>query len=435
MKPESVQEVQLANGFKALIVERKSLPVVATMLWYHVGSRDERSGETGLSHFLEHMMFKGTDRYRKGEIDQLTSKLGGSNNAFTDSDVTAYHFALASDRWEQALEIEANRMRGCALDPAEFQAEKSVVLEELAMGEDEPLRVVHHMAESLAFQVHPYHHPVIGWKEDLERLDVETMRSYYLRNYGPNRAFLVAVGDLDFDRTARQIETLFGGIPAAAERQPVLQEPEQKGERRAVVRFPGTVARVAIAVRTCRMGERDDFVLDLIANVLGGGKTSRLYQRLVLEDRIASGVSVHNETRRDPGLLWITAEVLEGKHPAKVEAAVREELAKLVARGATAPELTRTRTLLRSAFLFDEETAMDLANKLGRFEALCPEGWRMLPKVTATFAAIGNRELVEVAGRYLQQDRFVVVWSMPQAEPEPVASRPRAKAPKPRRRS
>lgn len=435
MNPESVREVQLDNGFKALLLERRNLPVVATMLWYHVGSRDERSGETGLSHFLEHMMFKGTDRYRKGEIDQLTSKLGGSNNAFTDSDVTAYHFALAADRWEQALEIEANRMRGCALDPNEFQAEKSVVLEELAMGEDEPLRVVHHMAESLAFQVHPYHHPVIGWKEDLERLDVATMRSYYERNYGPNRSFLVAVGAFDVDRTARRIEELFGRLPAAHPRLPVLQEPDQKGERRAVVRFPGSVARIAIAVRTCRMGEHDDFVLDVISNVLGGGKTSRLYKRLVLEDRIATGVSVHNETRHDPGLFWITAEIVEGKDPAKAEAAVRDELAKLVARGATSAELTRTRTLLRSAFLFDEETAMDLANKLGRFEALCPQGWRMLPKVTSTFAAIGNRELLEVAGRYLQPDRFVVVWSLPEPVAKAKAARPRAKAASGRRRA
>ena len=134
----AVHEVRLDNGFRALLVERHSLPVVASTIWYRVGSKDERTGETGLSHFLEHMMFKGTDRYAKGEIDQLTSLMGGSNNAFTDNDVTGYYFSLASDRWETALEIEANRMRGCVLDEEEFLAEKNVVLEELAMGEDDP---------------------------------------------------------------------------------------------------------------------------------------------------------------------------------------------------------------------------------------------------------------------------------------------------------
>src|SRR5439155_25315408 len=127
-----VEELRLDNGFRALLAPRRSLPVVSTVLWYEVGARDERTGETGLSHFLEHMMFKGTDRYPKGQIDLLTSKMGGSNNAFTDNDGTGYYFSLAADRWETALEIEASRMRGCLLDPQEFASEKSVVLEELA---------------------------------------------------------------------------------------------------------------------------------------------------------------------------------------------------------------------------------------------------------------------------------------------------------------
>ncbi len=173
-----VREVRLDNGFRALLVERRGLPLVASMICYSTGSRDERTGETGLSHFLEHMMFKGTRRYAKGEIDAITGKLGGSNNAFTDHDWTAYYFNLASDRWETALEIEADRMVDCLLDPAEFEAEKSVVLEELAMGEDDPWTTLWHAGESLAFDVHPYRHPVIGYRQDLERATPERMREY-----------------------------------------------------------------------------------------------------------------------------------------------------------------------------------------------------------------------------------------------------------------
>ncbi|MBZ0152012.1 MAG: insulinase family protein, partial [Planctomycetes bacterium] len=200
-----VEVVELDNGFKALLVERGPLPVVASVLWYRVGARDERTAETGVSHFLEHMMFKGTDRFAKGQIDLQTSKMGGSNNAFTDNDSTAYYFSLAADRWETALEIEASRMRSCLLDPAEFASEKNVVLEELAMGEDDPWRPLYQATESMLFQVHPYHHPVIGYREDLERLSARQMRDYYARHYGPNRAFLVVVGAIDRARTAQRI--------------------------------------------------------------------------------------------------------------------------------------------------------------------------------------------------------------------------------------
>ena len=414
MKLPPVHEVNLDNGFKALLVERKNLPVVGTMLWYQVGARDERSGETGLSHFLEHMMFKGTDRYAKGQIDLITSKLGGSNNAFTDNDVTAYHFALAADRWHQALEIEASRMRGCLLDPQEFVSEKSVVLEELAMGEDEPMRVLFHTAEALSYQVHPYHHPVIGWKEDLERLTIDGMRAYYARHYGPNRALLVAVGDLDAKEAEARIRELFTPIAPAQPREQALQEPPQKGERRAVVRYPGEVARILIAARTCRMGEPDDFVLDVMANVLGGGKTSRLYRRLVQKDRLATGVSVSNETRQDPGMLWIAVEIVEGKDPAKAEAAVRDEVRRLMDAGPTVEELKRTRTQLRSAFLFDEETVLDLALKIGRFEALSPEGYKLLDRVLPTFAKVGTKEIKRATRTYLADDKLTVVWSLPE---------------------
>ena len=426
MKLPRVHEVDLENGLRALLVERKSLPVVATMLWYQVGSRDEQSGETGLSHFLEHMMFKGTHRYAKGEIDLTTSKLGGSNNAFTDSDVTAYHFSLASDRWEQALEIEASRMRGCLLDPTEFESEKSVVLEELAMGEDEPARALHQLAENLAFQVHPYHHPVIGWKQDLERLAVAQMRNYYERHYGPNRALLVAVGDLDATRAEARVRELFSGIPRASERAPVLQEPPQKGERRAMLRFPGSIARFAILAKTCRIGERDDFVLDVLSHILGSGKTSRLYKRLVQETRLATGVSVHNETRKDPGILWISVEMHEGKDPTRAEAIVRDEIARVREKGVTAAELERTRIQLRASFLFDEETAMDLAVKLGRFEALAPGGWRILERVLPTFATVKSKDIQEAVRKYLDDDQLTIVWSLPEPQEQKARRRSRS---------
>ena len=410
-----VREVELTNGFRAFLVERKTLPIVSSMIWYNVGSRDERSGETGVSHFLEHMMFKGTNTFGKGVIDQLTGKMGGSNNAFTDNDVTSYYFSLASDRWETALEIEASRMVDCLLDEQEFISEKSVVLEELAMGEDDPWRSLYQDTECLLFQVHPYHHPVIGWKEDLERLSVDAMRAYYQRHYGPDRAFLVAVGDFDGQRVADRIEQLFGQLSkTTGKRDNLLGEPDQRGERRAVIRSPHSVTRMALAFKTCSMGERDDFVLDVVALALGSTKSSRLYRCLVLEEQLATYVNAMNEPRLDPGVFWIVLELQEGADPVVVESMVHDEISALCQRGVRVGDLRRIRVQLRSSFLFEDETVLDVAMKIGRFEALTGPGYRLLENVLPIYEEIKSGEVVSVASKYLRPEQCTIVWSVPE---------------------
>jgi zinc protease len=421
MLPE-VQEVQLDNGLRAMLVARPTLPVVASTLWYRVGSRDERTGETGLSHFLEHMMFKGTERYAKGEIDQITGLMGGSNNAFTDNDTTGYYFSLAADRWQTALEIEASRMRGCLLDEAEFAAEKSVVLEELAMGEDDPWSSLFKATESTTFQVHPYHHPVIGYRQDLERVSVAGMREYYSRNYGPDRAFLVIVGDIDVAATEARIHALFDGIEATGrERAPVLSEPDPVGERRAVIRSPGDTTRMAVAVRTCRMGETDDFALDFLSCALAGSKSSRLYRKMVLERRLVTDVSTYNEPRLDPGGFWFTFELCQGVAPAAVEACLIDELASIAAAGLRDDEVQRARIQLESAFLFEEETALGSAMKIGRWEAQCIGGYRRLADVEALYASVDSAAVQDVVRRYFATERFNTVHSLPTEGADDVA--------------
>ena len=425
-----VDVVELGNGFRALLVERRALPVVATVCWYQVGSRDERTGETGLSHFLEHMMFKGTDKFGKGQIDQQTSKMGGSNNAFTDTDSTAYYFSLAADRWETALEIEASRMRGCLLDPSEFQSEKSVVLEELAMGEDEPWRPLYQAVESAMFQVHPYHHPVIGYREELERLTVAHMRSYYERHYGPNRACLTVAGAIDRERTQARIEELFGGMPRVEDRDVARSEPPPRGQRRVTLKTPHSVVRMCIGFPTCRMGERDDYALDLLAHDLGNSKSSRLYRRLVVKDRAVTDVSALNEVRQDPGGFFIMCELHPGVSPEKVEQAIREEVAAMIEEGVAEKDLRRIRTQIESSFLFQDETVLDLAMKLARFEAGTTEGYRTLANVLPTYASMKRKELRDVAAKYFQFERATIAWAIPAASDSglsraPGKSRPR----------
>lgn len=411
---DSVHEVRLDNGFRALLVERPGLPVVGTALWYRVGGRDERDGESGLSHFLEHMMFKGTDRYAKGEIDLLTSRMGGANNAFTDHDSTVYHFSLPSKAWETALEIEANRMRGCTLDPDEFTAEKSVVLEELAMGLDDPWSALFQATESLAFERHPYHRPIIGWKEELEAVGVDGMRRYYEANYGANRAFLVVCGAIDAARTGDRVRDLFGNQPQAEPRRPILAEPEPEGERRRVIYAPGKLARIAVAIPTGRVGEHEDLVLDVLAQVLGHAKSSRLHRRLVLDEQVATQVGVHNDVRLDPGLFWIYAELHPGVEPARVEGMIRAEIARMTEHGVAADELARAQTQIRSSFLFEDEAVLGTALKIGRFEGTTAVGYTLLDSFEAQYAAITDDDVRALLAKRFGADRWTVVWSLPE---------------------
>ncbi|HET9130121.1 MAG TPA: pitrilysin family protein, partial [Terriglobia bacterium] len=218
---EDVRRTVLDNGLVVLTKELHTSPIVTSMIWYRVGSRNEEIGQTGKSHFLEHMLFKGTHRFKKGQIDLLTLKNGGSNNAFTSQDFTAYYFNFASDRWNIALEIEADRMVNCNFDPEEFEAEKKVVIEELKGGLDSPWGLLMQEVNAAAYKVHPYRNPIIGWLADVERATAEEQQAYYQKNYQPNNAILSIAGDFDTDRVLDDVLRLFGGIPAGNQPLPV----------------------------------------------------------------------------------------------------------------------------------------------------------------------------------------------------------------------
>src|ERR1041385_3484843 len=222
----NVQKIVLPNGLTVLTKELHDKPVVATIIWYRVGSRNEELGQTGKSHFLEHMLFKGTEKYGKGDIDLLTLKNGGSNNAFTWLDFTAYYFTFASDRWQAALEIEADRMRNTTFAEEEFESEKQVVEEELRIGLDGPWEVLENEVWATAFRQHPYHWPTVGWLDDLESATGADMKAYYDKWYHPRNATLVIVGDFDPAEVLARVEALFAGIPAGPAAQPLrIAEP------------------------------------------------------------------------------------------------------------------------------------------------------------------------------------------------------------------
>ena len=410
-----VREHRLQNGMRVILAERHDDPVVATLLTYRVGSRNEREEEAGVSHFLEHMMFKGSARYEKGEVDLRTAELGGSNNAFTTPDHTAYYFEFTADRWEVALEIEADRMRGLLLDPVEFEAEKMVVLSELAMGEDDPWRNLSQQVTEILFARHPYRRPVIGYEESLRRMSPDDMHDYHRRYCNPANATLVVAGDIRPRRALAAVREHFGEIPAGTSFDEVApyrpSVPEPRGERRVNTSWDDDSRRLVMAWPTVRVGTTADDTLDLISVLLTTGRLSRLHRSVVLDNALAVNVSTSNDTRVDSGAFWLYAECAAGVEPADLEKAIDAELHRITHELVPAAELKRARSILGAADAYELESALDLAEDLGEYAV--DADWRLVLNSAERYAAIKPRALRDVAAKLLGTDRRVVGWSLP----------------------
>ena len=432
MAGAKVTEHKLSNGMRVLLAERHSDPVVAVLIFYRVGARNETEREAGVSHFLEHMMFKGTERFGKGEVDRVTTELGGQNNAFTGYDHTAYWFELASDRWERALDIEADRMQHLSLDPREFDSEREVVLEELSMGEDDPWRVLAKHVETAVFPHHPYGRPIIGFPESLRSMTPEDMRDYYRRFYHPGNAVLVVAGDIDPKRALREVKARFAALPAGPKheeadsfRLPTLQP---AGEVRLATTGDDPGRRLIVAWPTVPVGTDEDYALDVLLTVLASGRTSRLWRGLVLDRPLATSISASNDTRVEGGAFWIFAECAQGVEPSELEAALDAELERVARERVTAAELKRAKTLIKASEAFDGETVSDLAEELGEWAV--DSDWRLAFDGGARHAQVTAEEVRAVAERLLSRERRVVGWCLPREAAPAAPARKAARKPK-----
>jgi zinc protease len=404
---EDVRRTVLSNGLVVLTKEVHTSPIVTSMIWYRVGSRNEELGQTGKSHFLEHMLFKGTERFKKGEIDLLTLKNGGGNNAFTSHDFTAYYFNFASDRWEIALEIEADRMVNCKFDPEEFEAEKKVVIEELKTGLDSPWGLLLQDEEATAFKVHPYRNPIVGWLPDVERATVGEQQAYYRRFYHPNNAILVITGDFETEDVLKKVDRAFGSISAGPQPSPMhLQEPPQRGERRLVVRWRSKVPRLTIAYHAPQIAGPDTYALQLLAVVLAEGKASRLYQRMVEREQTVTFVSAEYGESKDPTLFHIRAEA-RGEHSIDaIEASIHNELASISRNGVTARELDRAKHQIEAHFILSRERTLDQAILFGQIETLY--GLEYIDSYLPRINAVSIADVSDVCSRYLNENNRTV---------------------------
>jgi zinc protease len=414
---EGIRTETLPNGLRVFLKPVPNSPVVTTMVAYKVGAADEDLDQTGLSHYLEHLMFKGTDKLMPGDIDRLTLSNGGANNAYTSEDLTNYHFDFAADRWEKALEIEADRMRNLRIDDKhEFQQEKGAVIEELARNEDEPWDLEFKAILPLLFgKTSPYGHPVIGEREHVRGATAAIIQKHYDKWYHPNNAALVIVGGFDPDKALAKIKELFGPLPKGhlPERKTL---PAVKLERPARLEMPSKfeVPRLLLGFNTVAMDHADYHALDVIQGLLSGGKTARLYKKLVEGEEVANEVGSFNSAGRYPGWFAVHVELLKGKDRAQVEKLVLQELQRLGDKPASAAELKRVQQALVADFIFGRESVHNLADSIAR--GVTVTDLDFLKKYLPRIKAVTAEEVQKVARKYFDPKQAVVVWSVPKKE-------------------
>ena len=415
-------EFILSNGMKVLLVEVPKAPVATVQVWFKVGSRNEVMGRAGLSHMLEHMMFKGTAKYPKGEFSRLIRKNGGTDNAFTSQDFTAYFENLAADRVELALELEADRMQGLVLDRPELTTEREVVKEERRLRtEDDPQGALVEALFAQAYFSHPYHWPVIGWFGDLDAMTLDDLQRHYDTYYSPNNATLVVVGDINTESLLLTIKQLFEPIPRGPEPKPIAtMEPEQKGERRFLLKREAQVPFVMIGYRVPNFTSEDSYALDILDSILSHGKSARLYQSLVYDQKSALAVgSEYSLLQADPGLFYFYALVSPGQKPESVEDALHQEIKRLQTDPPTELELQRAKNQVEAAHIFEQDSNFRHAMLLGQAESV-GAGWRKIDQFVEQIRAVTTKDIQRVARQYLTEDNRTVgtLIPLPPKQPE-----------------
>jgi zinc protease len=404
-----VTEKVLPNGLKVLLKEEHKAPVVTFQVWYRVGSRNEKLGKTGISHVLEHMMFKGAKKYGPKQFSRTVQRNGGNDNAFTSKDYTAYFENLAADRLEIAMDLEADRMQGLLLAPQDFLSERDVVMEERRMRtEDDPSSVMGEQMMATAFAAHPYQWPIIGWMADLKNLTREDLEAHYRTYYAPNNATLVVVGDFDSEKAMGLIEKYFGSIPPGPEVPKVgAVEPKQLGEKRVVVKREAELPAVYAGYKAPTLRSRDSYALNVLQGILSSGKSSRLYRSLVYEKQIALYAGGdYDDVSADPNLFTLYAGVMPGKTVDEVEKALYAEIERFQDEPVTDEELQKAKNQAEAQFIMSQDSNFYQAMLLGQFETVAE--WRLLGKYLDGIRAVTKDDIQRVAREYFSEDNRTV---------------------------
>ena len=414
----------LDNGMIVLLKEVHHAPIISWWVMYRVGSRNERTGLTGASHWVEHMLFKGTDAYPAGYLDKAIDRLGGAWNAQTFLDYTAYYETLPAEHIDLALAIEADRMVNAKFDPDEVASERTVIISERQGAENSPLFWLGEEVQAAAFRVHGYHHEIIGDMADLEMMTRDDLYGHYRHHYAPNNAIAAVVGDFDADEMLAKIKAIYGSLPPVSNGGGVFLRPEpmQNGERRVRVERPGSATFLNYAYRAPAAADADFFALEIVNSVLcgpggmgGGGtdnKTSRLYKALV-ETELA--VSVYGDTTPtvDPFLYNVIVTLRDGRTVEEVEQALNQEIDRMQRGDITEAEIARAKKQARALFAYSTERVTSQAFWLAWSELFA--GYHWFETYLDQLEAVTLDQVKQAAARYLQPKNRTVGIFIPTA--------------------
>lgn len=416
----TLQTRTLDNGLKVILVEEHKAPVVTIQVWYRAGSRNEVTGRTGLAHLTEHMMFKGTPKYGKGEFSRLVAKAGGTENAFTGKDYTAYFENLSADQVGLALNLEADRMTNLLLDTKEFQLEREVVKEERRLRtDDDPQSLVVEYLYAAAFLVHPYHAPIIGWMTDLNSLERNDVTAFYKRFYSPNNAILVVAGDIDPKKLLPKIQQTFGKVPKGFPAPPFhIAEPEQNGVRRFVIKKEAQLPFVFAGYPVPNFSHPDNYALGVLANILFSGKSSRLYRSLVYEKKLALDIGgEYPNLSASPDLFYLYGVPQPGKTADELETWLYAEIEKLKTEPVTDRELQKAKNQIEAGFIMGQDSNFYQAMQIGSAEAV-GAGYSYQESYIENIQKVTKEDLMRAAKTYLIEDHRTVGTLLPQPRKE-----------------
>ncbi len=415
---EAVQSYLLSNGMKVLVIENHRAPVVVSQVWYKIGASYEHDGITGVSHVLEHMMFKGTEKHPAGEFSEIVAANGGEENAFTGQDYTAYFQKIANDRLELCLELEADRMRNLIFDEKEFLKEIEVVKEERRLRtDDKPTALTYERFNALAFTNSPYRRPIIGWMEDLDTLTVEDARQWYKTWYAPNNATLVVAGDVEAEEVFRLAKQYFGQLPTSVI--PTLKtrhEAKQYGTQRVTVELPAKIpylimgykAPVLTASIVGQETEWEMYALEVLAGVLDGGSSARLSKNLVRGQEIANSASAsYGMSARHESLFVLSAIPNDEVAIEVLEFALREEIDIIKNQLPDDKELDRVKAQVVASQVYKQDSTFYQAMEVGMLETIGLP-WQLKDQYVEKILAITAEQVQQVANKYLTDERLTV---------------------------
>jgi zinc protease len=420
--PVSAQEFPVAsrtlkNGMKVLVQTDHSIPNVALYIFYRIGSRNERPGTTGLSHFFEHMMFNGAKKYGPGELDKVMEANGGSNNAYTTQNVTVYQDWFPRSAMPLIFDIEADRIQNLNFDPQKIESERGVVASERRSSVDNDNGGL--LSEQLwatAFVAHPYQWPVVGWMSDIEHWTIDDLKRHFAMGYSPSNATMVVVGDVTPEDVFQLCEKTIEPIPAHAPPPAVTtMEPPQLGERRLVVHKPAELPLLMIAYHVPQTNSGDFYALNILRAVLFQGESSRMYQRLVDQDQIALDVESSVEPAFDPTIAVIVAQPKQGIDPEKCEKAIYQELDLTKSTTVSDRELEKAKNIRLMEFYEQMRTINGRGNTIGTYEVFFGD-YHKLFDAAQNYAAVTKEDVQRVAREYFGANNRTVATLLPDAE-------------------